>query len=130
MASSSFTFDPDTKRGQVRLLIADTNVGDADRRIFSDAEIDAFLSLESEDVYGAAATACRSIAASASKSAIAWRALERRFDKKQVPNHYRELAQDYERRSVEGAPAEEVASMAYDVDRFGVDNTEHEGDLI
>ena len=33
----AFTYDPTTARGQVRLLVSDT---DADAEIFSDAEID------------------------------------------------------------------------------------------
>lgn len=127
---ASYSFDPTTDRGKVRLLVADTDVGNENKRIFSDAEIDAFLDLENNEVYPAAAAACRSVSASASKSAIAWRALDRRIDKKDVPEHFRDLADKYEERAVRGEPAEEVSSMAYEVTGFGVDRTEHEGDLI
>jgi hypothetical protein len=48
----TFTYDPTTPRGQVRLLCTDV---DSANQIFSDAEIDAFLTLEANDVrYGAA----------------------------------------------------------------------------
>lgn len=39
----SFTYDPTTDRGRVRLLVTDV---DAAQALFSDAEIDAFLAIE------------------------------------------------------------------------------------
>lgn len=50
----AYTYDVTTARGQVRLLSFDTPEAQA---IFSDDEIDAFLSLEDDDVYLAAANA-------------------------------------------------------------------------
>ncbi len=46
------------------MLIGDTNTGDANAQVFTDAEIDAFLSLESSDVRLAAAQALDSMASS------------------------------------------------------------------
>lgn len=59
-----FTYDPTTTEGVVRLLIGDTNTGDADAQIFSDAEITAFLSLEGGVVRLAAASALEAMARS------------------------------------------------------------------
>ncbi len=55
----TWTYDPTTSRGQVRLLCTDT---DAANQIFSDAEIDTFLTLEDSEVKGAAALALETIA--------------------------------------------------------------------
>jgi hypothetical protein len=61
----SFTYDPTTEAGQVRLLIPDT---DEDNQIFSDAEIAAFLVMPgvtgAGKVFRAAAAACGTIARS------------------------------------------------------------------
>jgi len=57
----AFTYDPTTSLGQVRLLISDT---DATAAIFEDAEITAFLTLESSNVYLAAAQALDTISVS------------------------------------------------------------------
>lgn len=53
------TYDPTTDRGQVRLLIVDTDV--AENATFTDAEIDTFLLLET-GVFTAAALALETIA--------------------------------------------------------------------
>ena len=52
--AAGFTYDPTTDRGMVRLLITDTDGSDP---IFSDTEIDAFLTLNSNSVLLAAAQA-------------------------------------------------------------------------
>lgn len=57
----AFTYDVATSRGQVRLLATDTDV---DNPIFTDAEIDYFLTLYSDNVRRAAAKALDTIAAS------------------------------------------------------------------
>jgi hypothetical protein len=56
----SFTYDPSTDSGKVRLLISDTNDTD---HIFEDSEIQSFLDIN-DDPRLAAATALESIAAS------------------------------------------------------------------
>jgi len=58
--ATSWTYDPTTSAGQVRLLAQDFDV---EEPIFSDAEIAAFLSLNSDDVRYAAAQALEVIAA-------------------------------------------------------------------
>lgn len=50
----AFTYDPDTLPGTVRLLISDVVEADA---MFTDAEIERFLTLQSSNVYLAAAMA-------------------------------------------------------------------------
>jgi hypothetical protein len=56
------TYDPTTDPGMVRLLISDTDVNDAERCIFTDAEIAQFLVIEAADVKRAAAQALETIA--------------------------------------------------------------------
>ena len=126
----AFTFDPTTARGKVRLLISDTDDVTAANQVFTDAEIDAFLSLESNDVYAAAASACQSMAANASRSAIRYiaeRILE--IDRQKVPDHFRKLAQMYRERSI-AAPGEEIDSAAYEIGTFGGDGSEYIGDVF
>lgn len=55
---STLAYDPTTPRGQVRLLINDTTMSP----VFSDAELNAFLTLEGEVVKRAAALALETIA--------------------------------------------------------------------
>lgn len=55
----TFTYDPSSDAGVVRLLCTDT---DADNAIFSDAEITAFLTLQGNSVRYAAASALDTIA--------------------------------------------------------------------
>jgi len=57
----TFTYDPKTAAGQVRLLCTDR---DPDNEIFSDEEIAVFLDLNGQDVRLAAADALDQIAAS------------------------------------------------------------------
>ncbi len=57
----AFTYDVTTTRGKVRLLCTDSVLAN---EIFADAEIDAFLTLESSDVRRAAALALETIASS------------------------------------------------------------------
>lgn len=110
--------------------MSDTDDADATKQIFTDAEIDAFLSIESNEVYAAAAAACESLAANTARSAILLR-LEKllSIDRKDVPKHFRELAMMYRKRSV-SAPAEEIDSMDYDISPFGRDRSEYVGDTV
>ena len=126
----AFTYDPSTARGRTRLLVSDTDAADSTKQIFTDAEIDAFLALESNEIYAAAAAACESLAANTARSAIRLRAeklLE--IDRKDVPNHFRELAKMYRKRAV-STPAEEIDSMDYDIGAFGDDQSEYVGDIV
>lgn len=56
----AFTYDPTTDRGKVRLLVRDSSEATA---VFSDAEIDAFLSMAGSDIYLAASYGCQARAA-------------------------------------------------------------------
>jgi len=60
----AFTYDTTTSRGKVRLLIGDTDTSTVANQIYTDAEIDAFLSMEKSVVRRAAASALESMAAS------------------------------------------------------------------
>lgn len=60
----AFTYDPTTLRGQVRLIIHDTNTGDLTAQFFQDEEIDAYLSLHDSDARLSAAEALDTIASS------------------------------------------------------------------
>ena len=126
----SFTYIPGTARGRVRLLVSDTDTADATKQIFTDAEIDDFLAIESNEVYAAAAAACESMAALSARSALRMK-LERllEIDRKDQPKHFRELAKMYRERSV-SAPAEEIDSMDYNVSPFGRDQSEYVGDVV
>ena len=87
--------DYTTADGRVRMLIGDTVEASP---IFSTGEITALLALNSSDVYGAAADACRAIATSAARSAIAWSAMagELSIDKSSVPKYFIKLAESYD----------------------------------
>lgn len=133
----TYTAGSGSNRDRVRLLLGDTSVAKSTHQIFQDEEIDDLLAFvpESGDstrqkVYRTAAAAARAIAASTARSAIAWRALERNVDRKQVPEHYRALAKEWEQQADgdDRVPDEYVANVAYDVDRFGKADTEFIGD--
>jgi|GEM_PF-3308082 len=127
----ALTFDVTTSRGKVRLLIHDTDTATAANQLFTDAEIDAFLSLENQEVYAAAAAACESIASSAARSAIRVRA-ERIFDidRRDVPGHFMKLAKTFRARAVEGEPWEINDSVDYHIDRYGRDLGESWGEEV
>lgn len=124
----AFTFAPGTARGKVRLLVADTDTVTAANQVFTDAEIDAFLSLEDNEVYSAAAAAAQSMAAMSARSAIKYIA-ERIFeiDKKDIPKHFLGLAKMYRERAVAG-PGEEIDAVEYHIGTFGGDRSEYIGD--
>jgi hypothetical protein len=61
--ADSYTYEPSTPRGKVRLLIGDTDVETPDVQLFTDEEIDAFLSMEDQEAAPAAALALEAIAA-------------------------------------------------------------------
>jgi len=58
--ADKFKFDPTTNIGKVRILIGDRN---PDEWIFSDDEIQAFIDLNSDNLYFAAADALETMAA-------------------------------------------------------------------
>ncbi len=100
----------------------------AANQVFTDAEIDAFLALESNDVFAAAASAAESMAANASRSAIRYKA-ERilEIDRKDVPKYFLALAKGFRERSIAGA-SEEIDAVEYHIGTFGNDRSEFIGD--
>lgn len=60
----AFTYDPTTDRGKVRLNIYDIDTVNADRQIFTDADIDAFLSMNNSIIKLSSANALEVMAAS------------------------------------------------------------------
>ena len=115
-------------RDNVRLLLGDTDTESTKNQIFTDAEIDAFLSLESGEVYAAAAAGAESIASSKSRSAIKWEALDTELDLREVPKLYRAMAKGWRERAESGEPWEEVDSLDYVIGPFGRDGSEYVGD--
>ena len=111
-------------------MVSDTDDDDSTKQIFDDAEIDAFLAIENNELYAAAAAACESLAANTARSAIVFRAEKLlSIDRKEVPKHFRELAAMYRKRAV-SAPAEEIDSMDYNISPFGRDQSEYVGDPV
>ena len=125
----SFTYDDTTSRGRVRLLVADVNTSDATKQIFADSEIDALLALENNEVYLAAAAACLSIAADTARSAVAYSTLNFRIDRSKIPTHYKDLAQRYTTRATSGEPQEFFDFTDVQIDFWGRDTSEYDGDV-
>jgi len=124
----SFTYDPTTERGKVRLLIHDT---DANSYEFEDDEIDAFLEQNSDSVWLAAADACRSLAVKSTPTAFILSipgAIE--LDKKQIAKIYLQMAREYETRASSGTDfvTEYIDSYNIEWDVLGTDETEYVGD--
>lgn len=93
----AFTYDPTTSRGRVRLLVRDTVEADA---IFTDAEVDALLSLSGSDVWLAAASAYRALAGDAARVAVAYQILgELNIDRKTIADKMNAIADKLETRA-------------------------------
>lgn len=107
-------FDVTTPVGKVRLLVADTGGEDGQTFLFSDLEIEAFLSLESQDIYCAAATALRSIAGNEVQVQKVTTALELETDGSKGAKALLELAKTYDEKSDEGYSFE-VVPMGVDI---------------
>lgn len=98
----SFTYNISDNIGKVRSLIGDVVSASA---LLSDEEISAFLSMKSNDYFGAAALACRRIASS--KALIAKRRTAGNFseDTTGIYKAYLDMAKEYESVS-QSVPAE------------------------
>ena len=90
----AFTYDPTTDRGRVRLQIGDTDTVNADRQLFTDAEIDAFLALNTSIVKLAAADALEAIAANQLMVLKVMKNMDVTTDGSKVADSFRELAKD------------------------------------
>jgi hypothetical protein len=128
----AYTFDSDTNEGRLRSLIFDTTtISSPTKEIdyqFSDAELTAILDVNSDDLHNAAADCCRALSAkyAAKAEEIGLSRRDIYISYKGRSKMYAELAKQYDGRS--GLDTVEYwDSFAYDVDRFGVDNTEYSG---
>lgn len=106
----AFTYDVSTNRGKVRLLCFDRVEADA---VFTDAEIDAFLSLGNSDVWLAASFACQDLAAKSTKDFAAvtvgaWTVAEGQ------PRNWRQLADKYEAMAYKRAGGDFIDMMGGD----------------
>jgi len=93
------TYDISTDAGKVRLLVGDTNTAAA---VFEDSTIDAFLSLESSNVYAAAALALESLAANRVRVLQVVDLLDLKLDGEGVARGLRMIAVQYRERSRQG----------------------------
>ncbi len=107
----TFTYDVSTARGKVRLMIPDR---DADNAIFDDDEIDAFLSLESQDVRLATALALETIASDQALTLKVVRLLDVQTDGAKVSQALLARAAEL-RRQVEMDGSFDVAEQVFDV---------------
>lgn len=122
----SFSYDPSTgsARDKLRLMIADTNASDY---IYEDAELDLYLSMESQDPQLAAAKAIRTIAVDKARMAIFYRingfnGFE--LDRRQVAKDLLEAAKAIEE-SAKTTPFEFESIMQWWVGADGVDRTSY-----
>lgn len=99
---ATWTYDPDTPAGKVRLLTTDTAVTDPEVRIFRDEEIAAFLSLADDNVLGAAAFGLEAIAASEVLIQKRIRLLDLATDGPAEARELRALAESYRARAAAG----------------------------
>jgi len=99
------TYDLATDRGKVRLLAGDSAGG-----IFTDAEIDAFLSLESNEVWCAAAAALEAIASQEARLASVQETLNYKKDTTEIAKGLLEAAARY-RAHVEADPSYGAAEI-------------------
>ncbi len=115
-----------SNKDRVRLLIADTI---EDTHIFEDEEIDALLTMNSNELMATAAAACRIIAVDRAKQAIAYKLLTDsvEIDKTAVPKYFIKLADKYDAMG-ENYCIEYIDSIQYGVDKFGSDHTEYIND--
>ena len=130
----SYSYVLSTDRGRVRLLIKDTTTQGSPSQgthyVFSDVEIDAFLLLNSEDVWAAAADACCTLAADQILGALRLKLSGFEIDREQIPKYWMSLADNYEKKSREGGVTEFVDSFDHDISDFGEDDTEYVGDIV
>lgn len=129
----SYTYDVSNTRGKVRLLTGDITVDLPIYRtnyVFEDADIDALLDLNSEDVWAATADACRRLAADEVLGAVRLSLNGMSLDKTQVPKYWLDMAKTYDKKSAAGDVVEFVDSVAYNINEFGEDESEYVGDII
>lgn len=130
----SFSYNPTTDRGRVRLLLRDTtdevNPIKGEHYVFSDSEIDAFLDMNSNDVWAAASDGCRSLAADEVLGALRLSLSGFTIDRTNVTKTWNELADKYDAKSKAGDITEFVDSFDHQISFASEDETEYVGDII
>ncbi len=122
----AFTFNPETNEGRLRSLLDDKVEADA---VFIDAELEAFLDMNSDDIWGAAADGSRALAAKYAKDAEHIGLGKKDIEiKKNKASHYLKLSSIYDRRS-SGDVIEFIDSMTIRTNVNGVDESEYVGDF-
>jgi len=89
----AFSYDPTTDRGKVRLQIGDTDTVNADRQLFTDAEIDAFLAQNTSIIKLSAADALEAIAANQLMVLKVMKNMDLSTDGAKVADSFRKLAE-------------------------------------
>lgn len=107
----AFTYTVTTDRGKVRLLLRDTVSATAE---FADDEIDALLTLASNDIFMASSHGCRSLAAKYAAKATSKKTGNYSEDLTKRAKQYMDLAKTYEEAST-NQPWEETVALGQDV---------------
>jgi hypothetical protein len=122
----AFTYDAsnNTVRNRLRNLLSDT---DSVNYIFSDDELDLFLSQSGNDEFYAASYACLAIAANKSLQAMIFSLHNRdlHIDKKSIPKFFLELSNRYKDAGSAKTLVEYLDSVAEDIDDYGRDLGEY-----
>ncbi|HEB35874.1 hypothetical protein LCGC14_0725840 [marine sediment metagenome] len=124
----SFSFDPTTDVGVLRVLLEDTTQTSSVSAAFSNESLEALLDLNGDDIWFAAADGARALAAKFAKEAISV-GLGRediRIDKKKKAEYFLELAKSFSARSGSDV-VEYVDSFNVIVDSVGRDRSEYIG---
>lgn len=121
----SFSHDPSTDEGLLRSLIDDTDSTDY---VFEDNELTNILSLNSSDVWAAAADCSRRLAAKYAKEAENIKLGKGDIEiKRSKAKYYMQLAGNFQSRSASDV-VEYIDSFNIEVNPYGIDNSEYVGD--
>jgi hypothetical protein len=115
----AFTYDLDTSRGRVRLLISDVDEDTDANQVFTDDEIDAFLDLEGDNVRLAAALALETIARNEVMVSKVMRVLDLQTDGASVARELRFQAKELRDQAAELVDAD--AGLGFDTADLVVD---------
>lgn len=108
------SYDVTTDRGRVRLLVSDVGGSDGSTFLFTNAEVDAFLTLRGDDVMLAAALALRTIAGNEAMTSKVIRFLDLQTDGAKLAQALLQLADKYEAQA-DGDVDFDIAEMGVDV---------------
>ena len=123
----AFTFDPTTDIGLLRSLLDDKIEADA---VFIDGELEAFLDLNNDDVWGAAADGSRALAAKYAKDAEHIGLGKKDIEiKRKRAAYYLQLSQTFDNRS-SGDVIEFTDSVVRRIGINGIDGSEYIGDNV